>query len=90
MNENGTLPIWGDIQNFAYLKIILGIPLVVQWLRLHTSNAGGKDLIPGRGTNIPHAPQHGRKKKIILTKDGFKLNINYKQACETATWIKNV
>ncbi|TEA31481.1 hypothetical protein DBR06_SOUSAS44510002, partial [Sousa chinensis] len=30
--------------------------LVVQWLRLHTPNAGGPGLIPGRGTR-PHMPQ---------------------------------
>ena len=29
--------------------------LVVQQLRLHASNAGDMGLIPGQGTNIPHA-----------------------------------
>ena len=29
--------------------------LVVQWLRLHASNAGGMGLIPVWGTKIPHA-----------------------------------
>ena len=29
--------------------------LVVQWLRLCTSNAGGMGLIPGQGTKVPHA-----------------------------------
>ena len=29
--------------------------LVVQWLGLCTSNAGGEGLIPGRGTKIPHS-----------------------------------
>ena len=28
---------------------------VVQWLKLHTSNAQGVGLIPGQGTKIPHA-----------------------------------
>ena len=32
-----------------------GTSLVVQWLRLHPSKAGGADLIPGQGTRIPHA-----------------------------------
>ena len=32
-----------------------GTSLVVQWLRLRASNAGGKGLIPGQGTKIPHA-----------------------------------
>ena len=30
---------------------------VGQWLRRHTSNAGGMCSIPGLGTNIPHALQ---------------------------------
>ena len=29
--------------------------LVVQWLRLQASTAGGTDSIPGLGTKIPHA-----------------------------------
>ena len=32
-----------------------GTSLVVQWLRLHASNAGGDGLIPGWGIKIPHA-----------------------------------
>ena len=39
---------------------------MVQWLRLHSPNAGGTGLIPGWGTKIKHAIQHGPKKK----KDG--------------------
>ena len=27
----------------------------VQWLKLHTSNAGGSGLIPGQEAKIPHA-----------------------------------
>ena len=42
---------------------ILGTSLVVQWLRLHASNAGGMGLTPGRGTKITHAVWHGQKKK---------------------------
>ena len=38
-------------------KAELRTSLVVQWLRLHASNAGGVGLIPGRGTKIPHATQ---------------------------------
>ena len=29
--------------------------MVVRWLRLHASNAGGMSLIPVWGTKIPHA-----------------------------------
>ena len=37
--------------------------LVVQWLRLGTSTAGGTGSIPGRGTKIPHASQCSQKKE---------------------------
>ena len=41
-----------------------GTFLVVQWLRLRTSNAGDEGLIPGQGTEIPHAaPASSSKKK---------------------------
>ena len=36
-------------------------PLVVQWLRLYTSNVGAVGLIPGQGTRILHALQAKRK-----------------------------
>ena len=35
-------------------------PLVVQWLRLQASKAGSVDLLPGQGTEIPHAKQCGQ------------------------------
>ena len=37
--------------------------LVVQWLRLCASTAGGVGLIPGRGTKIRHAVLHSQKQK---------------------------
>ena len=40
-----------------------GTSLMVQWLQLHAPNAGGMGSIPGWGTKIPHATQHGQKKK---------------------------
>ena len=40
-----------------------GASLVVQWLRLRTSTAGGTGSIPGQGTKIPHAVWHSQKKK---------------------------
>ena len=44
------------------IKNIIGTSLVVQWLRLQASNAGGHtDLIPGWGTKIPYATWHGKK-----------------------------
>ena len=52
---------------------INGNSLVVQWLGLRASTAGGMGSIPGQGTKIPgwgtkimHAVWHGQKKKKIL------------------------
>ena len=42
---------------------LLGTFLVVQWLRLHASTAGGMGSIPGWGTKMLHALQCGKKKK---------------------------
>ena len=42
----------------------IGTSLVVQWLRLCASNAGGTCSIPGGGTKIPHAVWCGQKEKI--------------------------
>ena len=47
----------------------LGTSLLVLWLRLHASTAGGTDSIPGWGTKILHATWHGRKKKNKGIKD---------------------
>ena len=40
----------------------VGIPLVVQRLRLHSSTAGGKGLIPGQGTKILTSQGLAKKK----------------------------
>ena len=37
--------------------------LVVQWLKLCASNAGGSGLIPGWGTKFPHAVRFSQLKK---------------------------
>ena len=37
--------------------------LLVQWLRLYTSNAEAVGSIPGQETKIPHAAWCGQKKK---------------------------
>ena len=47
-----------------------GTSLAVQWLRLHTSTAGGVGLILGRGNKIPQAAWHGQKKNNNNTKEG--------------------
>ena len=54
LSENGNLK-----------KIYGGTSLVVQWLRLRASTAGGTGSIPGQGTKIPHAVPHGQKRKDI-------------------------
>ena len=40
-----------------------GTSLVVQWLELLTSNAGGRGSVPGRGTRTPHAARRGQNIK---------------------------
>ena len=40
-----------------------GPSLVVQWLRICASTAGGMGLIPDLGSKIPHALQCSQKKK---------------------------
>ena len=60
---------WGVLLNHWWrLKSIPRTSLVVQWLRLHTSNAGGRGSIPGQGTRS-HM-QCGMAKKLK-----FKTNI---------------
>ena len=41
-----------------------GSSLVVQWLRLCASSAGGVGSIPGQGAKIPHATGYGQKLKV--------------------------
>ena len=41
-----------------YLKWSPGTSLAVQWLRFQASEAGGTGLIPGQGTENPHATWH--------------------------------
>ena len=45
---------------------LIGTSLAVQRLRLCTSNAGGTDSIPGRGTKIPHAARHSQENIFFL------------------------
>ena len=41
----------------------IGTYLAVWWLRLHTSTARGRGLIPGLGTKIPQAAQLSKTRK---------------------------
>jgi len=43
------------------IKYKWGISLVLQWLRLHISNAGDMGSITGHITKIPYAAQCGKK-----------------------------
>ena len=36
---------------------------MVQWLRLHVTNARGESSIPGQGTKIPHVARCSQKKE---------------------------
>ena len=46
------------IQN---IKTLGGTSQAVQWLRLHTSTAGGTGSVPGQGTKILHPVPGGQK-----------------------------
>ena len=49
-----------------------GTALVIQWLRLCSSNAGGAGLILSQGTKIPHAEWWSQKKKKRQAKTNKK------------------
>ena len=66
------------METIAYeIKRILEMSLLVQWLRLLASTAGGMGLIPGQGTKIPHILQPKKKKKSERL-DFAKESVNYK------------
>ena len=48
--------------------VLLFFPLV-QWLRRHTSKAGGMRSTPSPRTRIPHAKWHGQKVKNKKTEN---------------------
>ena len=57
----------GEFDSFprtAFLKLLEGTSLVVQWLRLCASAMMGTGSIPDWGTKIPHAARHNHKKNI--------------------------
>ena len=59
------------LRQFKKKQTGLGTSLMVQWLRLQTSTAGGMDSIPGWGTKILYAVQHSQKNPT-KTKAGLK------------------
>ena len=67
--------------------------LVVQQLRLHASSAGDVGLIPGQGTNIPHATssqakrkRHSRGYKLLL----YKITSILATSCKELTHWKRL
>ena len=58
--------------------------LAVQWLRLHTSDSGGRGFIPGPGTiKIPCATWHGQT--IKNKKERQTMNLNNSMVRKTVT-----
>ena len=57
-----------------------GTSLAAQWLRLHTSNAGGTSLIPVLGIKILYATWHGQKRKSWQ----FPCGLGIRTQCFTA------
>ena len=53
----------GTGSSVDFTKTPVGTSLVVQWLQLCPSNAGGTGSIPGQGTKIPHNEMWQKKKK---------------------------
>ena len=56
------------IYNIYIFKSVLGPPLVVQWLRLCTPNAGGIGLILGRELRSLNATQHASPIRMLKLK----------------------
>ena len=54
----------GEGVNGKSQNVSSGTLLVVEWLRLHTSNAGSVVSIPGWGTKIPRTAGRSQKKKF--------------------------
>ena len=52
-----------DFNNICYRNNVRGNSLVVQWLGLHASTAGGMGLIPGWGTEMLCAAWCSQKTK---------------------------
>ena len=67
---------------------VLGISLVVQWLRLHLSIAAGTGLIPDWGTKIPHAAWCGHKLKKKKKKTAVPLGNVSEDPLQNGFWSK--
>ena len=54
-------PEWPSVQGFKINLLPPGASLVVQWLGLHASSAGGPGLISGQEIKIPRASRCNQK-----------------------------
>ena len=59
----------------------LGTSLVVQWLGLYASTAGGMILIPGQGARFPQAAWFGQNKKVWVTYTGLEKCWRHSHQC---------
>lgn len=63
--------------------MVVGNSLMVQWVRLCTSNAGGADSISGQGTKISLAMRHNQKiknKRLRCRMKKSEISEKYQQA----------
>ena len=54
-----------EVEKFPVLKVGVRISLMVQWLRLRASTAGGMGLICGQGTKILYAMYSEKKDGVV-------------------------
>ena len=77
---------------FNWKKNGLGNSLVVQWLGLHASTAGGMDSIPSRGTKFPQVSGPSQKKKNGLPSglDEAKGKVGCRHKGEGKQWQRHM
>ena len=71
----------------------LGSSLEVQWLGLHTSNAGGTGSIPGQGTEIPRATRCSQKinnKQTSKEGQDWALTFEFGHSEVISDWVRAV
>ena len=97
LGGHSTLNMWSEVRKVWNLKCrpkvwrrnlpsrgqITRTSLVVQWLKLHSPNAGDMDSIPGQGTKIPYATQHGVKKEKKMDDNSCHLQVFSPRRCSS-------
>ena len=79
----------GTGSSVDFTKTPVGTSLVVQWLQLCPSNAGGTGSIPGQGTKIPHNEMWQKKKRKKERKkkaSGFYVMMRWVGETEMGEW----